>query len=292
MELQVDVQKLAGLSDHEFRRYVINHPPQAFLTWMFEVPVTHLSGFLYTRQEIAVNGYEMSEPEVDDVLDPNAHASNDFGAPRGTTVLAPHSGWMIATFSEVPMNRSISYQAALDANPQEQDIQPHRGSMTAKQAQYGGCGLIAQITEPTSRWTSQLCHLDRLLVKAPFECTVTATGVSPTTKLRMHLHELNEHNALWVEAGQPIATSGISGCGWGRPSYSYVTFSATKAPNFTNVALSRWSNPHVHHMFGLRHQVSRTMAPLDTLGHYGTRDDYNFERRLQRGRKHHSLWVN
>lgn len=276
---------LRQMSQDDYVAYVRSHLPKRYLQWIFKKSargprVEVLAGFLYTYEEAMVNGFDTS------------HGAIDYRVKRGTVLLAPHSGWLMSTFEEAPAGRLFSRDWAFGTNPNERHIKPADEGPTKDQEQFSGGGYMLQLVDPATGLYSQFCHLDEVLVpKTPFECKITPQGVLPSPKLRMLPGEFNNRNAVWVEAGEPIATSGISGCGWGKSSYSYVSLTETRAPNFSNIWIPHWSDPHAHHLMGMRHPFTRQMAIIDPFGNYGTRELYDTSDIGRPGRYHPSLWL-
>lgn len=250
-------------------------PPPPFLEWPFEkgVEVRTLSGFQYTQQESDIHGEKLE------------HNGVDLEVPRCTPVLAPCSGFALATYGECKTKRRLNLDTALWLNPRERNIRPEDSHTDLPL--WSGPGLIIQIVRPDGTFV-QLTHFNELGRQIPyFQPVVQTDDLLPSPALRLPMRKYRKA-AVWVNAGEFIGYSGMTGCGWGEAScFSYQR--EVDPPVFTDTPYTYWSNPHLHlAVLSKRAWLTRNAIAFCPYGIGGTVEQYPHDAILRFGKR--SLW--
>lgn len=171
--------------------------PEPFLQRPFgrQVRPVITEGWYYSEEETQLHGA-------------TDHQSIDFAMPLGTPILAAADGLAVASFTEVPVPNKDGSHRQWKGKPI-----------------YFGAGLMIKIFHPNG-WCTLYGHLHRLgreLIDASvyYPPIQEVDGGFISKNISVSQNEVGRNvKALPVKAGQVIAYSGITGMGWGRPTYA------------------------------------------------------------------------
>lgn len=240
--------------------------PKPFLGKLFQddVKPTITTGYKYTKEEISIHGVEN-------------HRAIDFDVVRGTEVLAPCDGWYVATSGEGLLleedgkPKKLSVAKARKNNPIYANINPPQ--KTGTWPIYFGAYTV-QGWHGHGRYTQYL-HLDSTNKKIPYyKPTIDKESkeIQNSDILRVTVDTYKKSaKAVFLTKGESIGNAGMTGCGWGKPSYDYAKFLPDGRPDFSEVDYPYYTNPHLHFaVFGKRVPRSRnTVKMYDPFGIYG-----------------------
>lgn len=239
-----------------------------FLRPIFEAGILPIItiGFKYTEQEAAIRGAVQ-------------HNGIDIAAPRGTKIFAPADGYYVCAYKEVMVIKygqphRISYMNALRTDPLATDI--NAPDPFEKLRIYRG-GLVLQGWHNNGRYT-QYWHLDWVNPRIPYvppheeyDALGQKTGnlLAPRVLLAPVAEYLKPGVAAFVRAGELIAVTGASGCGWGSRCYDFARFDPAGRPDFRGARYYHYTEPHLH--FAVLSQImprSRQFRAYDPFGIY------------------------
>jgi murein DD-endopeptidase MepM/ murein hydrolase activator NlpD len=223
------------------------------------------AGFEYDSKEKATHGVQK-------------HQAIDFDVPRGTTVYAPTDGYYVATFGEILLEeesgipRLVSVKKAKAGNPYSEELRP-----PAKNGEwpiwFGG--LFIQGWHKNGMYT-QYGHLDWVDPLIPYyPPSAHETNLLYSEVLKIDPHEYKKPEvAVFLKAGTPIATTGMTGMGWGPRSFDFAALDKNERPDFSTAQYTHYTSPHLHFaIFGPRDSSGEPTEYFDPFGVYGTLSD-------------------
>lgn len=285
--------------------------PTAFLGDMFEPGVEPSvgAGYHYSPSQKTVLGGDLP------------HQAIDYDLPPNTLVFAPAAGWAVCTFGEARQllpdgtPYMMSPREALERDPSLRHIQPPDGADPDEPLPVFFGSYAAQIWHPDNGLYTQFAHFNWVPKSVPYySFTFTDTGDRAYSQvLRAPVESYQPGSvkwhqsglAKWVNAGDLIGITGMTGCGWGRPSIEFAAICPDGRPDFRLADYPYWTDPHLHHMV----LGARDETPLAESGYLGdvtvfydpharysdNPADYPTARsqwhRTPPGAPHHSLWL-
>ncbi|MDP4038640.1 MAG: hypothetical protein Q8P54_01570 [bacterium] len=269
--------------------------PEPFLGPVFRPGVEPViaTGFNYRREEIDLHGVKK-------------HGAIDMDVSRGTEILAAADGYYIATYGEKLMRnddgspRKLDMEQAHKANPHNKDLNPPEGE--GPWDVYFG-SFVVQGWHGNGRYT-QYVHVDWVNPKIPYyrpqevrDEEGNKTGDLKFSEMLRATVDEYRSIAVYIKAGEVIAVTGMTGCGWGKRCYDFAKFDSGKRPDFRDVNYTYYTEPHLHFVVtGRRAPYNRNARAFDPFGIYRQVNDGYPESRSewsvkQKAAKHSPLWL-